>query len=191
MKAVVEGLLFLVGEDGLSSLEIANITHLEVNEVYNLLEELKCDYDNNLRGIELKKFGDIYKLTTKEEYKEYYERLANIASIRSLSQQALETLAIIAYNEPITRLEVDEMRGVASSQMIRNLISKDFIKEVGKKDTVGRPTLYGITDEFLNYFGLSSKDELPSINEIEDKDEEVDLYKSKYEEKNEEIVEIL
>ena len=114
--------------------------------------------------------------------------MADIPNIKNLSQSALETLAIIAYNEPITRAQVDELRGVNSTQIIRNLIAKDFIKEVGKSDKVGRPNLYGITDEFLDYFGLESKQQLPSIEEIKVDNKEVDLYNSKY---KEEIVEEL
>lgn len=186
MKAVLEGLLFLVGEDGLTVKEMMSILECDENQVLDLLNELTLEYNSADRGVELKKFGEIYKLTTKEEYRSYYEKLANIETLRDLSQQALETLAIIAYNEPITRMEVDEIRGVASSQMIRNLVAKDFIKEVGKKQTVGHPTLYGITDEFLNYFGLSSKEQLPKLEEIEESSsEEQDLYQSKYHEEPE------
>ena len=129
----------------------------------------------------IKNFGNNYKLTTKSEHKDYYEKLSEISDRRTLSQSALETLAIIAYNEPITRLQVDELRGVNSSQMIRNLIAKDFVRELGKSDTIGKPNLYGITSKFLDYFGLKSKEELPKINELPD-NEEVDLYNSKYQE---------
>ena len=96
-------------------------------------------------------------------------------------------MAIIAYNEPITRLEVDELRGVSSSQMIRSLIAKDFVKELGRKDVAGKPILYGITKEFLDYFGLSSKDELPKFEETKN-DDEVELYNSKYKEEQEEVL---
>lgn len=186
MKAVLEGLLFLVGEDGLTIKEIVSILECAEQEALELLKELALEYNSHDRGITLKKFGNIYKLTTKEEYRSYYEKLANIETLRDLSQQALETLAIIAYNEPITRMEVDEIRGVSSSQMIRNLVAKDFIKEVGKKEAVGHPTLYGITDEFLNYFGLSSKEQLPKLEKIEEtSSNEQDLYQSKYQEEPE------
>ena len=104
-----------------------------------------------------------------------------------LTQAALETLAIIAYNEPITRIEVDEIRGVSSSQMIRKLVAKDFIKEVGRSDAVGRPILYKTTSEFLDYFGLSTIDDLPKFeNFVSENQEDTDLYHSKYTEKNEE-----
>ena len=187
MKAVVEGLLFLVGEDGIDLETICNVLEIEQGQGKKLIEELANDYKSEERGITIQKFGHLYKLTTKKEHKEYYNRLADLPNIKNLSQSALETLAIIAYNEPITRLQVDELRGVNSSQVIRNLIAKDFIKAVGKSDKLGHPNLYGITDEFLDYFGLESKDKLPSIEEIKTDDSDIDLYDSKYKEEIEEL----
>ena len=184
MLAVLEGLLFVVGDEGLTVNQISDILEMEKEEVVSLISELSDSYNNENRGIIIKKFGNIYKLTTKSEYKQYYERLSDLSNFKTLSQSALETLAIIAYNEPITRIQVDELRGVNSSQMIRNLIAKNFVKEVGKSDMVGRPNLYGVTDQFLDYFGLSSKDDLPKFDEIEVSNEEVELYNSKYTEKN-------
>lgn len=181
-KAALEGLLFLMGNEGLTLPQIEAI--LEENEevCIKLLGELQDEYNNNDRGIALKELGNSYKLVTKEEYKDYYKKLTELSNIRTLSPSALETLAIIAYNEPITRLEVDELRKVNSGQMIRSLIARDLVKEVGRSDKIGRPRLYGITDQFLDYFGLSSKDELPRIEEIEKDQEEIELYNSKYKE---------
>ena len=99
----------------------------------------------------------------------------------TLSNSALETLAIIAYNEPITRVTIDEIRGVSSAHIVRKLVFKNLIKEVGKSELPGRPILYGVTDQFLDYFGLSSTKELPKI-EIEENFEEKELYDSKYNE---------
>ena len=154
---------------------------------YDLIDELKEEYNSEERGVSLKKLGGVYKLTTKKEHKKYYERLAEASLVKNLSQSALETLAIIAYNEPVTRLEVDEYRGVNSSQIIRNLAARDFIKEVGRSESLGRPILWGITEEFLDYFGINSKDELPTIEEIKKEEEDVDLYNSKYKEEVEEL----
>lgn len=187
MKAVLEGLLFIVGEDGIDVDTICNVLEIDSEEALNLVDNLKEDYESEERGITIKKFGDLYKLTTKKEHKDYYNKLADLPNIKNLSQSALETLAIIAYNGPITRSEVDELRGVNSSQMIRNLVAKDFIKEVGKSDRVGKPNLYGITEEFLDYFGLESKEELPSIDDIKIDEDDVDLYDSKYKEEVEEL----
>ena len=100
-----------------------------------------------------------------------------------LSQSALETLAIIAYNEPITRLEVDEIRGVNSSQIVRRLLAHGLIKACGKADTIGKPNLYRTTNDFLDYFGLSSKDDLPEIMyEQREENENGDLYDTTYKE---------
>lgn len=187
MKSVLEGLLFIVGNEGLSIDEISSIIELSKEETKELILELQTDYESEDRGIELKKLGEKYKLTTKEKNKKYYQKLTEVSDVRKLSQSALETLAIIAYNEPITRLEVDELRGVSSSQMIRSLIAKDFVKELGRKDVAGKPILYGITKEFLDYFGLSSKDELPKFEETKN-DDEVELYNSKYKEEVEEVL---
>lgn len=188
MEPVLEGLLFLVGDDGLSLEQMSNILEISNDDVLDILNSLKNKYSDNSTGIMIKKFGSLYKLTTKNEYSKYYKKLEEISSIRNLSQSALETLAIIAYNEPITRAEVDELRGVNSSQMIRNLIAKDFVKEVGKSKSFGKPTLYGVTDSFLDYFGLADIKDLPKLEEKVINDDEVDLYKSKYQE---EIIEQL
>lgn len=186
MKAVLEGLLFIIGDEGLTKEQMLEILEVSEEDLDKLLDELKEDYESSDRGITIKKFGDEYKLTTKSEHKEHYEKLAELSSMKTLSQSALETLAIIAYNEPITRIQIDELRGVNSSQMIRNLLARDFIKEVGRADTAGRPRLYAVTDAFLDYFGLSSIEELPKIEE-EINDEEIELYNSKYKEDVEEL----
>lgn len=187
MKPVLEGLLFLVGEEGIDIKNISEILEITEEETKKILQELKNDYENSDRGITIKKLGGLFKLTTKEQHKNYYTKLTEITKVKNLSQSALETLAIIAYNEPITRHEVDELRGVSSAGIIRNLVAKDFIKEVGKSEKLGKPTLYGITTEFLDYFGLDSKEELPKIEEIEVEDTEVDLYDSKYKEEVEQL----
>ncbi len=181
MTAALEGLLFLVGDDGLTLEQISTILEISKDDTLNYLDELKIKYENKDSGLLIKKFGSLYKITTKNEYSNYYKKLEEISNIRSLSQSALETLAIIAYNEPITRAQVDELRGINSTQMIRNLVAKDLIKEVGKCNAPGKPTLYGVTDGFLDYFGLSDIKDLPKI-ELEKDDGEVDLYKSKYSE---------
>ena len=120
---------------------------------------------------------------TKKDNKEYLQRLVEIEENEYLSQSALETLAIIAYNEPITRTSIDAIRGVNSSYVVRKLVLKELIKEVGKSDLPGRPILYGTTDRFLDYFGLNSKEDLPKLNLV-DKEEidETNLFESKYKE---------
>lgn len=184
MKSVLEGLLFITGDEGLTIEEISEVLEIEQEEILELINKLKEDYKNEERGIMIQDFAGKYKLTTKKEHKTYYEKLSELSSNKTLSQSALETLAIIAYNQPITRLEIDELRGIQSSQMIRNLISRDLVKEVGRKDTVGKPRLYAVTDEFLDYFGLTSLNELPKIEEVQTSDD-IELYNSKYKEEEE------
>ena len=188
-KAVLEGILFIVGDEGTTLDEIKSILDINDEEVKSLLMELKKDYESNDRGLRISYLGNAFKLTTKEEHKNYYQKLMENPITNKLSQAALETLAIIAYNEPVTRIKVDELRGVVSSQIVRNLVAKGFIKEAGRSNMPGRPILYETTNEFLDYFGLSSKDDLPDMDEfIDNNEEEIDednnLYTAKYREEN-------
>ena len=181
--AALEGLLFVVGDDGLSINQMMEILEIDHDEAIKLINELKEEYENKTRGIRLHFLGNTFKLTTKEEHKNYYQKLLINEENNTLSNSALETLAIVAYNEPITRVEVDEIRGVQTSQMIRKLVAKGLLKECGRSELPGRPILYKTTSEFLDYFGLSDISELPKITpKSEQENNEVDLYHSKYEE---------
>ncbi len=184
-KAVIEGILFIVGDEGVSLQEISNILNISIEDVKNSLIELKKDYDDEGRGLRISFLGNAFKLTTKEEHKEYYEKLVTDSKSNGLSNAALEVLAVIAYNEPITRIEIDEIRGVNSSQIVRRLLARGFIKICGKKDTIGKPSLYKTTNDFLDYFGLSSSSDLPEIIIKKEKEESdnLDLYDSTYKEK--------
>lgn len=181
MDAVVEGLLYVQGDIGLTIKEITEILDIDEEEAKRVVLSLKNYYDENKRGLRISFLGNTIKLTTREEHKNYYTKLLEVPS-NGLSNSAIETLAVIAYNEPITRGEVDAFRGVDSSYVMRRLLAKGLIKECGKSDNPGRPTLYKTTDEFLDYFGLASKDELPNINMIEEVSKEKDLYTSIYKE---------
>ena len=187
-KAVLEGLLFVVGEEGLTFEQIQDVLQIDEEESKKILYELKHDYESNERGLRIDFLGNRFKLTTKYEHREYYQKLLENPETNTLSQAALETLAIIAYNEPITRVQIDAMRGVGTTQIIRKLVAKGFIKEVGRSDLPGRPILYETTSEFLDYFGLSTIKDLPDMNsfieENEEDNEESDLYTSKYKEKD-------
>lgn len=191
-KAVLEGLLFVVGEDGLTLDQIEDILEVDEETSKSLIMELKKDYEDASRGLRIDFLGNRFKITTKFEHKEYYQKLIENPDTNFMSQAALETLAIIAYNEPITRVQVDAIRGVGSSSIMRKLVAKGLIKESGRSDIPGRPILYETTHEFLDYFGLSSKDDLPCIDDVlksvkeEENDPNKDLYTSKYVEKDEE-----
>ena len=179
---VLEGLLFVTGDDGLSLEDVVKLLEVSKDEALKLLEQYKKSLEFENRGLKLVYLGNKYKLTTKEEHKKYYELLVDKTVSGSLSQSALETLAIIAYNEPITVGQIDEIRGVSSRDMVRKLLFKGLIDVAGKSDLPGQPMLYKTT-KFLDYFNLSSKDELPEINMNEEiSEEEKDLFISRYKE---------
>ena len=182
MEGILEGLLYVQGDEGLTINQVMSILGLSEDDAKKLVYKLKSDYEHDDRGLRINFMGNIFKLTTKLEHKEYYEKLLDSSNNSTLSTPALETLAIIAYNEPITRSRIDEMRGVDSIYVIRRLLAKGLIKEAGKSDQPGRPILYKTTDEFLDYFGLASKDDLPDIDVIDDSSSnlEEDLFKSSY-----------
>lgn len=187
LQGVLEGILFVVGDEGITLNQICDIMNIELDEAKNILMELKKSYDSDNHGIRISYLGDSFKLTTKKEHKEYYKKLVENPESNTLSQAALETLAIIAYNQPITRVEIDEMRGVSNKHMIRKLLAKGLIKESGKSRMPGRPNLYVTTKEFLDYFGLPSINSLPTIDKESKEDiEEQELFTSIYKEKDNE-----
>ena len=181
LKAVLEGLLFVAGDDGISLDKLAEIMEINKDDVSKLLEELGDDCKNESRGVQIKKFGNLYKFVTKEEHSKYYKKLVDEDISDSLSNSALEILAIVAYNQPITRVTIDEIRGVSCAHIVRKLVMKNLIKEVGRSELPGRPLLYGVTDQFLDYFGLKSLDDLPEIK-VETESGEKELFDSKYKE---------
>lgn len=181
-KAILEGLLFVVGEDGLTIETIQNVLELNDEEAKILIMDLKKSYEAEDRGLRIDFLGNKFKLTTKVEHREYYQKLLESPETNTLSQAALETLAIIAYNEPITRIRIDEIRGVATKPMIRKLVAKGLIKEAGKSNLPGRPILYKTTNEFLDYFNIENLNDLPKIDEYVTSNDEIDLYDSRYKE---------
>jgi segregation and condensation protein B len=184
-QAITEGLLFVMGDEGLSPEDIAILLEVTEDEGKTLLDNLTKDLEQEVRGLMLKKLGDKYKLTTKPVHKEYYQKLVESEINNTLSQAALETLAIIAYNQPVTRTVVNDIRGVESSSMFRRLINRGFIEETGRSNTPGKPFLYITTNQFLDYFNLSSLEELPDIDfNISEEGLETDLYTTKYNEEN-------
>lgn len=186
---VLEGILFVVGDEGATLSEMSDILGVSVEEVKKLLMELKASYEQDNRGLRISYLGDAFKLTTKPEHKEYYQKLIENPENNMLSQAALETLAIIAYHQPITRVELDEIRGVNNGHMIRKLIAKGLVKEAGKSTMPGRPNLYRTTHEFLDYFGLATLDDLPEIDTIDSTTETKELFTSIYKEDVEDATE--
>lgn len=179
---ILEGLLFVVGDEGLTLEQIQDILELKEEEAKEVLNNLRNRYESEEYGIQLSFLGNSFKLTTKKEHRDYYQKLIENPGSNTLSQAALETLAIIAYNEPVTVQDVDTIRGINSREMIRRLIAKGFVKEAGKSEGIGRATMYATTRDFLDYFGLSTKEELPKFEEIKEQIDDTDLYDSKYKE---------
>lgn len=170
LKSTIESLLFAWGEP-LNISEISRILNIKTYVVARAMEDMMADCsDNPDRGLIVQKFGNSYQLTAKKENFAYIQMLFQTTVNKSLSTAAMEILSIIAYKQPVTKVEIELIRGVKSSTVIKGLIDKKLIKEVGKLDKPGRPSLYATTDEFLRHFGLNSINELPELK-IE-KDEE-------------------
>ncbi len=184
-KSILEALLFAAGDEGLSLQQIASVLEVTVEEARDTVADLTREYENEDRGIYLVEMAGVYQLATKKEHAPYLKKLVESPSVHTLSQASLETLAIIAYKQPITRIEIEAIRGVKSERPIQTLASKALIKEVGRAEGAGRAYLYGTTSEFLDYFGLKSIEDLPQIEDDQEEgfnDEEADLFFHKFQE---------
>jgi segregation and condensation protein B len=182
---IVESLLFAAGDEGLSLKQISNVIAVEENMAEQIIQKLQAEYEEKNRGITIVQLAGTYQLATKKENVAYLKKLVEAPTNSSLSQAALETLAIIAYKQPITRTEIEEIRGVKTERPLHTLISKVLIKEVGRSEGTGRAYLYGTTKEFLECFGLKSLEELPPLPEKLEDDfvqEEADLFFEKFQE---------
>ncbi|WP_273729925.1 SMC-Scp complex subunit ScpB [Leuconostoc mesenteroides] len=160
----IEALLFVSGDEGISVKNMSIITGFDRSAIQGLLEELVLKYDTDLSSaLQIRKSDDVYRLVTKPELggtvKQYFDSPVNA----TFSQAQLETLVIVAYKQPITRVEIDTIRGVQSSGTLQKLALRQLVHEVGRKDEPGRPIMFGTTDEFLDYFGLKSIEELPPL----------------------------
>lgn len=175
-KAVIEGLLFISGDEGVYLEQIASVLEIDKKEVQLLLQQLQEDYKRPSCGVQLVQYAQAYRLTTKKEHAAYYKKLVETPMSSSLSQAALETLAIVAYRQPITRTEIEEIRGVKTEKALQTLLSRLLVKEVGRAEGTGRPILYGTTKEFLDTFGLKTLEELPPLPEEVQDVNEADLF---------------
>lgn len=166
-KKIIEGLLFLSGDEGLSltQLQVA-LQEQERSVVIAAIESLMRDYADEQRALEIVQYGGVYKFVTKSDIYEYAQRVYADVKIAQLSPAALETLAIIAYKQPITRMEIEEIRGVGVDMMIRKLMARNLVQEVGRCDAPGKPILYEVTNAFLDTFKLTGLDELPELPAI-------------------------
>ena len=182
MQAALEGLLFVIGDEGLSLKDITSILEITEDEAKKILKDLYNELNQDTSGIKLEYLGERFKLTTKPKHAKYFEKLVQNEQNNKLSDAALEVLSIIAYSGPITRVDIDKIRGVSSSYIVRKLVLKNLIEECGKSEDAGRPMLYKTTNQFLNYFGLGSIKELPEIKEIKKDNENIKLFETKYHE---------
>ena len=166
LQAVMEGLIFAAGEEGITAKELADLLAIEKQEVERLIQEMQIQGKEQGRGLQIVKVAQHYVMTTLAEHAPYLEKMAQVPKRTKLSRASLEVLAIVAYCQPITRLEIEEIRGVKSDHLLQSLSRKGLIRVVGRAEGVGRPILYGTTKQFLHYFGLNHLDELPSPHTI-------------------------
>ena len=161
-KGIIEAILFAVGRE-VKIKELMSALELSSSEIITIIESMKQDYIEQNRGLQIINIGESYQLCTKQEYYEYLYSILDKRSKPNLSQAAMETLAIIAYNPQITRAEIESIRGVNSDGTIYKLLDYNLIEETGKLDAPGKPGTYGVTSEFFRIFGFSSLEELPEL----------------------------
>lgn len=159
---IMEAILFVAGEP-VAIAELAAALEMGEMETMRAVEEMERSFEKEKRGITVKRYGDHLRLETRPEYAPYVERMLQPVQRQSLSQTAMETLAVIAYRQPATKGEVEQVRGVKCDYSIQSLLQKGLIKEVGRKEALGRPILYATTDKFLEHFGISDLRELPPL----------------------------
>ncbi|EKB43933.1 Segregation and condensation protein B [Solibacillus isronensis B3W22] len=181
----IEALLFVAGDEGMTVKQLAQYIEVEPMDIEAGLSELLSHYnEEEMRGITLKQLAGTYQLTTKPEITDTLKKLIENPTNQVLTAASLEVLAIIAYKQPITRAEVEDLRGVKSERPIATLVSRALVQEVGRAEGTGRAILYGTTKEFLNYFGLKNIKELPPLPEEVDQedDQPTDLFLTKFQE---------
>ena len=151
IKSAIESMMFVWGEP-LNIKDMADIFGVDRNEVYDCCKELQAEYEQEGRGIVIREVNKCFQFVTRKENLDFIERLCTPVRKRRLSQSALETLAIVAYRQPVTKSEIESIRGIRCDRVIEGLMDKNLIAQVGRAETVGRPILYGTTDEFLKQF---------------------------------------
>ncbi len=171
IKSIIEALLFIWG-DPLSLQDISEVLEVSKEDVKEIINEMMDDFNFNRRGIQIIQINDSFQLSTRSEHFEWVKKLCTPRNNKTLSSAALETLSIIAYKQPITKVEVEMIRGVKCDKALNTLLEKNMIKEVGRLEKTGRPILYGTTEEFLRSFGLSNIEELPKLQTINESEED-------------------
>ena len=167
VKRMVEALLFAVQEP-ISVRKISEIIEgTEAKEIREVIQQLREEYDTHDRVFQIEEIANGFQLLSRPEYHEWISKIRKKSGESKLSQQALETLSIIAYKQPIIRADIEAIRGVQSGQMIRTLVEKSLVKITGRDEVLGRPLLYGTTTKFLDHFGLKSIKDLPKVEDLE------------------------
>ena len=177
---ILEGLLFAVGDEGVSLGQLTEVIALEGAEIESLMSQLRMRYEGVCHGLAISEMAGVYKMVTKKEHAAYLKKLLERPGQKSLSSAALEVLAIIAYKQPMTRSELEAIRGVNNDAVMKKLLLFDLIEEAGRMDAPGRPMGFRTTDAFLDYFGIKTLAELPAIDEaklLEETDEKIPLFK--------------
>ncbi len=175
----------LWGDDGLTIKQLSQLLGEQEELILQTMNTLREAYEEDLaRGITVKEIAGVYQLITKSEFADTIQRLVENPTAQSLSQASLEVLAIVAYKQPITRVAIEDLRGVKCERPIQTLVSRGLIKEVGRSEGTGRAILYGTTKEFLHYFGLNSIEEMPPLPEedLAETEQETDLFMTKFQE---------
>ncbi len=171
----IEAILFVAGE-AVRIEDLAKALNVPVREVEKEIIQLRDEYDFHQRGFTLKRFGHQVQLATRALYASDVVHLLQPVQKQSLTQAAMETLAVVAYKQPVTRAEVEQVRGVKCDYSLQSLMNKELIMEVGRKDTLGRPILYGTTENFLAHFGLTTLEDLPPMPEVPQQEKAPDVY---------------
>lgn len=174
MKSALESMMYVWGEP-LDVKSAAEIFDTSWQEVYACLKELQEEYEEQQRGIRIREVNKCFQFVTAEENAPFIRKLCTPVKQKRLSQSALEVLAIIAYKQPVTKSEIEAIRGIKCDRVIDGLQKKDLVKGVGRSEGVGRPLLYGTTDRFLKHFGFENLGQLPEIEEIDSLIGEEDL----------------
>ena len=166
IKSAMESMMFTWGEP-LEAKMAADVFNITKEEAYECFKELQAEYEQEGRGIVIREVNKAFQFVTREENADYVRRLCTPVKAKTLSQSALEVLAIIAYKQPVTKGEMEAIRGIKCDRVVEGLMNKNLIEEVGRSSAIGRPILYGTTDTFLKNFGFTSLKELPDIEDIE------------------------
>ncbi len=177
LRPIIEGILFVSGDEGVSLSQLSEVLVINEETLSEMMDNYITEFNSvESRGIEMVRYGNRYKLITKAIAHSYCQKLFEETSNKQFSQAALETLAIIAYKQPVTRVEIEEIRGVSCDMMIRRLLARNLIKEAGRLDTAGKPFLYEVTEDFMDIFSLTSLNELPELPEYQTVTEEGELF---------------